>query len=134
MLIKLETHLTELHGIGPQFLTKLKKLGAETVRDLLYHFPTRYEDWSQIVDIADLKLGEEKTIQAEVRNIEVKNFWKRRMVIVEATIADESGEVQIVWFNQPYISKILTPGTVANFAGKLAVNKKNRAYLSNPPY
>lgn len=132
--MKLSVNLSEIPGIGAVFLKKFDTLGIRTVRDLLYHFPFRYEDWSEIVKIADLKLGENKTIQGEVKQIEVKRAWQRRMTFVEATVADESGEIQIIWFNQPYISKILKPGTYANFAGKLAVNKKNEAYLSNPTY
>jgi len=132
--MKLETSLSTLPGVGPQFVKKLDRLGIKTVRDLLYHFPFRYEDWSEIVPISELAIGEEKTIQGTVREIEVKRAWQRRMTFVEAIVEDDSGEIQIVWFNQPYISKILKPGTLANFAGKIAVNKKNKAYLSNPTY
>ncbi len=136
-MIKLESSLEELRGQGgkivPKFLPKLKKLGTETVRDLLWHFPYRYEDWSQIVDIAELKLGEEKTIQGIVKSIETRNAWKRRMIITEAVIEDESGEVKAIWFNQPYIGKILRVGSRANFAGKL-LEKNGELTLSNPTH
>src|SRR3989344_2960762 len=132
--MKLDTQLTELPTVGPKFAAKFRRLGITNVRDLLYHFPSRYEDWSEIAKIAELKLGEEKTIQGEIKEIEVKRAWKKRMLFVEATIADDSGEIKAVWFNQPYLQNVLKPGTLANFAGKLAVNKKNEAYLSNPAY
>lgn len=103
------------------------------MRDLLWHFPYRYEDWSEIIDIADFKVGEEKTIQGVITKIETRNAWKRRMIITEATIADETGEVKAIWFNQPYIGKILRVGTHANFAGKLA-EKNGELYLSNPAH
>ena len=114
--MKLDTPLTELPTVGPKFAAKFKRLGITTVRDLLYHFPSRYEDWSEIAKIAKLKLGEEKTIQGEIKEIEVKRAWKKRMLFVEATIADDSGEIKAVWFNQPYLQNILKPGTLANFA------------------
>lgn len=131
--MNIETPLAKIRGVGPQFILKLKRLGIETVRDLLYHFPSRYEDWSEIAKISDLKLGETKTIQAEVKEIEVKRAWNKRMNFVEAVIEDDSGNIKVVWFNQTYIARTLKPGTIANFAGKLAV-RRNEAYLSNPSY
>ncbi len=134
MPINFDTLLSDRNGIGPQFLTRLKKLNnIKTVRDLLYHFPARYEDWSKIVKIADLKEGEGQTIQAMVKEIDARRAWQKRMIIVEATLADDSGEIKAVWFNQPYIGNILKPGTLANFAGKLNYRAKEIS-LSNPTY
>lgn len=132
-MINLETYLAEIRGIGPKFSPKLNKLGAKTVRDLLWHFPYRYEDWSQIVDIADLKAGESGTVQGFVKSIETRNAWRRRMIITEAVIEDETGEIKAIWFNQPYIGKILRAGSRANFAGKVT-KKDNEILLSNPTH
>lgn len=131
MSITLYTPIGGLRGLGNKFLPKFKKLGIEAVSDLLRHFPYRYEDWSEIADIADLKPGEEKTIQGEVKKIETRNAWKRRMVITEALLSDGTGEIKAVWFNQPYIGKILRAGSRANFAGKLTL-KNGELFLSNP--
>ncbi len=131
--IPLDTPLGELHGVGPRFVSKLKKLGITTVRDLLWHFPSRYEDWSSVAKIAELKPGDSRTIRARVEKINVKKAWRRRMLIVEAVIADDSGSIKAIWFNQPYIKNILKPETVANFAGKVAV-RDGKPYLSNPAY
>ncbi|MBI2013412.1 MAG: ATP-dependent DNA helicase RecG [Candidatus Colwellbacteria bacterium] len=144
MLVKLETPLGEIRGIGPHFLPRLKKLGILTARDLLYHFPSRYEDWSEIVNIAELKSetassakatgGQSKTIRARVIKIESRRAWTRRkMLIIEGLLADDSGEIQAVWFNQPYIKNILKPGTLANFAGKISA-RNSKLILSNPTY
>ncbi len=131
--IPLDTPLGELHGVGPRFVSKLKKLGVTTVRDLLWHFPSRYEDWSSVAKIAELKPGDLKTVRGRVEKIEVKKAWRRRMLIVEADIADDSGSIKAIWFNQPYVKNILKPETVANFAGKTAI-RNGKLYLSNPTY
>ncbi len=128
-----QTPLENIKGIGPRFLTRLHKLGLSTVRDLLYHFPSRYEDWSEIVSIASLKPGDAKTIQAEVTNMKLTRLWQKRMFMVEATLADNSGFIPAIWFNQIYIKNTLKPGTIANFSGKTAL-RKNKMLLSNPAY
>lgn len=132
-MIQINASLQDIRGIGPKFLPKLKKLGLKTARDLLWHFPYRYEDWSEIVDIAALEPGDSKTVQGIIKKIETRNAWKRRMIITEAVIEDETGEVKAVWFNQPYIGKILRVGARANFAGKL-VEKNGEFFLSNPTH
>lgn len=134
-MITPRTHLSEIQGIGPRFLNKLKRLKIETVKDLLWHFPTRYEDFSKIYKIADLIPGQEATIQGVVKEIGGRRAWHRRhLYIVEALISDESGSIRAVWFNQPYIRNILRPGRLANFSGKIATSDERELYLSNPTY
>ncbi|HXF44008.1 MAG TPA: ATP-dependent DNA helicase RecG [Candidatus Paceibacterota bacterium] len=125
--------LSEIHGIGPRFIFKLKKLGLTTVRDLLRHFPTRYEDFSQIYPIKDLEPGQEATIQGVVKEIGGRRTWRKHLYIVEALISDESGSIRAVWFNQPYIKNVLHPGRIANFSGKVTLSGEE-IYLSNPTY
>lgn len=132
-LITLETKLATVKGVAPKTLLHFKKLGIETVRDLLWHFPARYEDYSKITKIADLKPGEQVTVRGEIRHVAVKRAWKSWMAIVEATITDETGGMTLVWFNQPFMAKALSVGTQANFAGKVFVNKTG-VHLSNPSY
>lgn len=131
--IPLNTPLSEIKGIGPRFLKLLKQMNISTVRDLLWHFPTRYEDWSEIAKITDLNLNDLKTIQGTVEKIEVKRTWQKRMLITEALISDGSGSIKAIWFNQPYIKNILKEGVTANFSGKTALYK-NELHLSNPTY
>ena len=133
MPVNLSTSLTEIKGIGPGFLMKFKRLGILTVKNLLWHFPSRYEDWSEVANIEELIAGDSKTIHGIVQSIEVKRLWQRKMVIVEALIADDSGSIKAVWFNQPYIKNILKEGVAASFAGKVS-ERKRELYLSNPTY
>ncbi len=133
--IPLSAELHEIHGIGPRFVMKLKKLGIVTAKNLIWHFPTRYEDWRETSFIEDLKPGDSKTIKGMISEIESRRSWKRRMTIVEATITDETGSIKAVWFNQPYVKNILQEGVVASFAGKVLEGKtKNDLHLSNPTY
>jgi ATP-dependent DNA helicase RecG len=111
----------------------LEKLEIKTVRDLLWHFPARYEDYSKITKIADLKPGDSVTIRGEVRKITARKAWKSWMQIVEVLVTDETGGITLVWFNQPFIGKVLHEGVQANFAGKVFSNKTG-IHLSNPSY
>ena len=131
-MIFLKTPLSSILGIGPKFVSKLKKLGVETVKDLLWHFPTRYEDFSQIYKIADLIPKQQATVQGIIKKISGRRAWHRRLYIVEAFIKDSSGSIKAVWFNQPYIKNILQVGRLANFSGKVV--DSDEPYLSNPIY
>lgn len=132
-MIELSTKLEDVHGVRAQFLPKLKRLGIINVRDLLRHFPTRYEDWSEISKIATLKPGDEKTIRGIVQSSNQTRAWKKRMAISEALIGDETGSIRAVWFNQPYIGKILQEGKEISLAGKVTQNKYGLIF-SNPRF
>jgi len=132
-MIGLTLPLSEIRGIGPRFLVKLKNLGIKNVKDLLSHFPTRYEDFSQIYKISELGPGQEVTVQGRVAEITGRRSFRRHIFIVEAIISDETDSIRAVWFNQPYIRNILRPGRLANFSGKVTYGEGS-VYLSNPTY
>ena len=129
----LATPLSEIYGIGPKFLDRLEKLGIKTAGDLLRHFPFRYDDFSQICKIAELKAGQQATIQGTITDVSSRRSWQRRMFLVEAFISDETGDIRAIWFNQPYLKNVLREGKLVSLAGKVAVSK-NKFYLSNPVY
>jgi len=132
-MITLETELLKIRGLSPNFIAKLRKLNILTVKDLLWHFPYRYEDFSRLVKIGDLMINQSATICGLIKKIELRRTWRRKMLLVEALIVDETGGIKAVWFNQPYIVRVLRPGMQANFAGKL-VSGDEGIYLSNPIY
>jgi len=111
--IKLQTQITEITGIGPRFYKLIARLGIKTVRDLVFHFPVRYEDFSRIYKISDLEPGQYATVQGTVKDIDVRRSWRKGIVVVEAFIEDESGEIRAIWFNQPYVLNSLRPGRTA---------------------
>lgn len=132
-MLTLNNEIAQIKGLAPRFLAKLNKLHIRTIRDLLWHFPTRYEDFSTVVRITDLEGNQNATVQGVVRKVGLRRTMRKHMVIVEAQIMDDTGAINAIWFNQPYIAKILRPGRLASFAGKVAFAEEG-LYLSNPSY
>jgi ATP-dependent DNA helicase RecG len=133
-MFDLRTPLVEVNGIGQNFVSRLKRLQIFTVGDLLLHFPARYEDFSRIYDIADLIPNQEATVQGRVEEIEGRRAWHRNLHVTECLIADDTGSIKAVWFNQPYLKNSLQPGRLANFSGKVSLSKDGDIHLSNPTY
>src|SRR5919198_2055589 len=127
----LERPVSALAGVGPALEKKLAKLGLRTVRDLLEHRPHRYEAAVPERRIADLLAGEEAAISGEVRRVSVRRP-RRNLAIVQARVADESGEIGAVWFNQAWLADKLQPGTRGRLRGQLERNGfKVRSYDLN---
>lgn len=100
---------------------------------MVWHFPSRYEDFSQIYKVAELEPGQQATISGVVLKVDLRTSWKRKMTIVEAVIEDETGRVRAVWFNQPYLKNTLRVGRKMNFSGKVSASE-NDIYFSHPDY
>ncbi len=128
----LDTPLTEVRGIGAAYLKRIGKLGIHTAGDFLLYFPARYEDFSHSTTIAELTLGEEATIHAQVIKVTNKPLYRRRMTITEAILEDETGSVAAVWFNQPYLKDTLEDRRVS-ISGKLSLSGDHLVF-SNPLY
>jgi len=123
----------KLKNVGARNLPRLHKLGIKTLRDLLWHIPSRYEDYSQIIPINDLVFEQKATIQGTVVKIDSRRIFPRRLVIIEAIIEDDSGSIKAVWFNQPYIATTLIEGTRVSLAGTVKLDKRG-LYLASPSY
>ncbi len=120
---QLDRDVESLPGVGPVVKKNLAKLGLHTIRDLLEHRPHRYEAAAEEVRIADLLAGEEEVaIAGEVRKTSVRRP-SRRLSIVQARIADDSGEITAVWFNQVWLAEKLQPGTRVRLRGQLKRNE-----------
>ncbi len=109
----------------------LSKLGIETVRDLLYHFPARYESAGPTGTIAGAQAGSDVTLYGTIRKPETRKAWKSRRPIAEAWLEDASGKIKLMWFNQPYIAKMLADGMVVRATGRMA-GTGAKVYLANP--
>jgi len=129
----LNTSIERLFGVGPQYQKKLKKLGIHTIKDLFFHFPHRYEDFSNIIPIAKAKIGETVCLQGEILEIKNNRTWKKRMILTQAVVKDKSGTIKVVWFNQPYLTNVLKKENYVCLAGKVVLGKQG-SYLSNPIY
>lgn len=129
----LNTPIQNIKYFGPVAAKKLAKLKIKTVKDLFYHFPFRYDDFSKFIPISELKPNVEATIRGKILSAKNIRIFKRHMILTEAVVEDESGVVKSVWFNQPYLLNQLKPGRIVNLSGKLVLTKK-RLYFSNPAY
>jgi len=129
----LSTSIEQIPRIGPVFQKKLKKLGIKTIRDILYHFPHRYEDFSDIISVSKAKLNESCCILGKILEIKNTRTWKKRMFLTQAIVQDKTGAIKVVWFNQPYLTKTLKIEDNVCLAGKV-VRGDDGLYLSNPAY
>ena len=133
MSLKLETSITQVAGVGEILASKLKRLGIYTVRDLLYYFPFRYEDFSQVSLISDLQSNQLVTVAVQIEMIGAKRSLHRRLVLTEAVVTDGSDRLRVIWFNQPYIAKTLKVGDKIFLSGKVSTDRFGLSLL-NPSY
>jgi len=117
--------------LRPEQKRALHKLGIRTVRDLLYHFPARYESSGDVGTIAGVQPGADVTLYGTVRKPDIRKTWKSRRPIAEAWLEDASGKIKMMWFSQPYIAKSLHDGMVVKVSGRIA-GQGTKAYLANP--
>lgn len=110
----------------------LENLNIKTVEDLLYYFPTRYTDISEIKYINTLSDGDTVTILGKISELKTKKSFKSKIPMGEAVITDITGKIHIVWFHQPYLAKMLKEGSVVRVTGKVTDNKNYGLTLTNP--
>lgn len=111
---------------------KFEKLGITTVQDLFYHVPTRYLDYSLVTTINKLRAGEIATIHAEI--VSIKNiFSKRGLKMQIGSVEDSTGKLMVVWFNQPFLTRMLYPGKKVSLSGKVGFFNR-KLCLSSPDY
>ncbi|MGB7859607.1 MAG: ATP-dependent DNA helicase RecG [Acidimicrobiia bacterium] len=111
-----EIDTSELKGIGPKSSAALAELGIRNVADLLHHVPRRYIDRSQRSDIAQTPIGREVTLIGEVASVASRRP-RRNMIIIEATITDDTAKMKAVWFNQQFRLNQLTEGSIVALSG-----------------
>jgi ATP-dependent DNA helicase RecG len=117
--MNLDTSVSNLRFVGPTYARRLSNLGIFTIKDLLYHFPSRYEDLTATKKISETRVGDIATLKASVWQI--KNIRTRTgKFLTQAVLNDGSGSIEAVWFNQPFLTKTLKTGLSVNFSGKVA--------------
>ncbi|MFC1907793.1 ATP-dependent DNA helicase RecG [Chloroflexota bacterium] len=115
----IDSPITVIKGISSSLATKFNKLGVKSVRDLLYFFPHRHLDYSQRKSVSQLTEGDEETIVVNVWQTQETRLGGRRST--EAIVGDETGNVRIVWFNNPYLAKKLATNTRIVVSGKVGL-------------
>ncbi len=111
-------------GVGPKRTDVLQRLHIATVEDALWTIPWRYEDRSVMTPIGNLVPGMIASICGVVRKCEVKRTRKRRLSVVEVGVEDQSGRMQVVFFNQPYLEEMLTVGTRVMMSGRVLSDRQ----------
>jgi ATP-dependent DNA helicase RecG len=109
----------------------LAKLGLITVRDLLYYFPARYGDSAESKRIGELIAGEQASVFGKIRSLKTGKAYVKKISMAEGVIEDETGKIKAVWFNQPYIAKMIKEGSLVRIEGKVS-DRKGELYMSNP--
>jgi ATP-dependent DNA helicase RecG len=120
--------LTTIKGVGPEMVKKLAILGIKTINDLIEFFPRRYDDYSTVVPIAQIKPGP-VTIHATIKQAKGR-YVRRGMHITEAAASDESGSVRIVWFNQPYRENSLKKDQTYFISGQFELSRQHLSIMN----
>ena len=124
--------ISQFHKLTEIQTKALKRLGLNTVRDLLYYFPTRYGNIFTVKMIGDLISGEESEVYGVINKLKTGKTFRTRMPFAEAVLSDETGKKTLKWFHQPYIAKIISEGKMVKVCGKTTENKKGELSFLNP--
>ena len=120
-----------LPGVGSRHAQTLERLGLSTLADMLYYFPRRYDDYTQLIPMNRLVYGQEVTVIGTIQNVYSRPIRSGRMQIVEAVVSDGSGSLRVTWFNQPWIGKRLHKNMPVVLSGKVE-QYLGRHVMNNP--
>jgi len=128
-----DSPITDISRLMQIQKTALKKLGIETVMDLLYHFPTRYGDTSETRNISSLAKGDLAVVFGKISKLKTSKGFRTKIAMADAWIEDESGKIHCIWFNQPYLAKMTPEEAMVRIEGKVSERKQTgEIYFSNP--
>jgi ATP-dependent DNA helicase RecG len=129
-----ESPVTEIRGIGPDQQKRLEKLGIHRVRDLLFHLPFRYGDTRELTALRDLQAGSEHTSLVRVRHMTgPARSSQKRILLVKATLEDDTGQAGAVWFGPQFVEKHLHVGDTVVVHGKVELDRTGLVFR-NPEY
>jgi len=108
----------------------LKKLGINTLQDILYHFPTRYEHSSSAKLVQDLIVGETVTIYGKISGLKTGKSFKSHISKAEGWLDDDTGRIKLMWFHQPYIAKLIQNDSLVKVHGKISERNEQLSILN----
>ena len=129
--VRLNDDVAQLGSVNSRTKSRLKVLGIETVEDLVFHFPHRHDDFTNIRTISQLVPGETQTVVAEIW--EVSETGRGRVKNAQAVLGDRTGNIRVIWFNQAYLVKTLKPGSRIVISGEAKVYR-GRIVFQSPEY
>jgi len=115
----LDAKLTVLQGVGPKHAETFAKLGLHTLGDMLYYYPRRYDDYSQLKPIKDLFYGEQITVIGTIQSVNTRPIRGGKASIIETIISDGTGGLRLSFFNQPWLANRFKPGEAISVSGKV---------------
>jgi ATP-dependent DNA helicase RecG len=132
-MIALDTPLQYLKGVGPRRAADLQRVGLATVEDLLYRFPTRYEDRGTFQTIASLRPATAASVAGEVLSCGIRPTRRPRFKIFEMIVRDATGVLRAVFFNQPFLNDVFHPHQRVVLFGRLELTPHG-LQMQNPQY
>ena len=130
---------TKLRGVGDRVAGRLKKLGLETVRDLVYHFPHRHNDYGNVRTISELTVGEVQTVVVSVWEVTAKplrpSLWS-----IQAVLADSTGNARATWIRharprqRPYLANSIKPGDEIVISGRVSAYHGTPVFRDDPEF
>ena len=133
ILVDLNKDIKYIKGVGPNRAVLLNKLGIFTLGDLITYYPRDYEDRSKPKKICDVVNGEEVLVQGIVQSKLVESRIRKGLTLYRTKIADDTGFMEIVWYNQSYLKNQIKQGQVYNFFGKVSL-KYNKKEMNSPVF
>ncbi len=131
--LSLESPVSVLSGVGPVIEKGLHQLNIKTIKDLILYFPRRWEDFSKISKLKNIKPGR-VAVSCEIEQINVRRSARnKRLTITEAILSDGTGTIKAVWFNQPYLVNTLKKDQTYLFSGQFEF-KNNYLSLNSPTF
>ncbi|HEX5840396.1 MAG TPA: ATP-dependent DNA helicase RecG, partial [Anaerolineales bacterium] len=127
----LDAKLTVLQGVGPGNAASLARLGMHTLGDMLYNYPRRYDDYSELKPIKNLSYAEHVTVIGTVQTVHTRPIRGGKASIVETIISDGTGGLRLSFFNQPWMANRHKPGEAVSVSGKID-QYLGRLVMNNP--
>jgi ATP-dependent DNA helicase RecG len=132
--LTIDAPVDRLRGVDVKLTARLKRLGVSTVRDLLYLFPRRHQDYSKISKIAELEPGREQTVIGQLWEArEVSLGQQGKLKATEAVLSDETGNIKVTWFGQGFLARTLKPNSRLAVSGRVDVFR-NQLVFESPEY
>ena len=129
----LKNSVQYVKGVGPRRAEQLARLGIETVEDLLYHIPFRYQDRREIKKICHLQIGDETAVTGQIARMERRFLARRRRWVLEAVVRDETGFLFLLWYHQHrYFQQRYQLGQQVLLYGKVEKGMKGGKWMIHP--